>query len=273
MPIVTISRGTYSGGQALAECLGQRLGYQVISREEVIDAAVTSYGVPVEKMVAAMDKPPAFWERLINERSDYLNYMRAALFERCRENNLVFHGFVGHLMLSGIPHVLRVRVFADLEARIRTAMRRHDLSREQAIARIKKIDRDRYEWTKFIWGVNWADPGLYDVVLNMTSVGPDGICETVARMTEMPAFQSTPESVKAMEDRALASRVWVALAGDGDTAGADLRVEADGGVVTISGTTRFWEVMDAIPMVALRVDGVREVKLEVTLAPVYDAPI
>jgi cytidylate kinase len=273
MAIVTVSRGTFSGGQALAECLGQRLGYQVISREEIIEAAVASYGVPVEKMVAAMDKPPAFWERLINERSDYLSYMRAALFERCRENNLVFHGFVGHLMLSGISHVLRVRVFADPEDRIRTAMRRHDLSREQAIARMKQIDKDRYNWTKFIWNVDWADPALYDVVLNITSMGTEGVCETVARMTDLTVFQATPESLKAMEDRALASRVWVALAGDSETAGADLRVEANGGVVTISGTTRFWEVMDAIPMVALQVEGVREVKLDVTLAPVYDAPI
>jgi cytidylate kinase len=273
MAIITISRGTFSGGQAVAEWVGERLGYQVISREEIIDAAVASYGVPVEKIVAAMEKPPAFWERLINERSDYLNYMRAALFERARENNLVFHGFVGHLMLSGISHVLRVRVFTDLETRIQTAMQRRNLGREQAVALVKKIDRDRYEWTKFLWNVDWADPGLYDVVLNATSIGVDGVCETVARMTELPVFQPTPESLKAMEDRALASRVWVALAADSETAGADLKVEADGGIVTISGTTRFWEVMDAIPMVALRVEGVREVKMDVTLAPVYDAPI
>jgi cytidylate kinase len=273
MAIVTISRGTFSGGQAVAECLAERLGYQVLSREEIIDAAVTSYGVPVEKMVAAMDKPPAFWERLINERSDYLNYMRAALFEQARNNNLVFHGFVGHLMLSGISHVLRVRVFTDPETRIQTAMRRRDLSREQAAALVKKIDKDRYEWTKFMWNVDWAEPGLYDVVLNATTLGVEGVCETIVRMTELPIFQPTPRSLRAVEDRAIASRVWVALAGDPETAGADLRVEAEGGVVTISGTTRFWEVMDAIPMVALRVDGVREVKMDVTLAPVYDAPI
>lgn len=273
MAIVTISRGTYSGGQELAECLGRRLGYQVISREEVIEAAVASYGVPVEKMVAAMDKPPAFWERLIDERSDYLNYMRAALFERARQNKLVFHGFVGHLMLGSVSHVLKVRVFADREERIRTAMQRHSLNREEAIARIKQIDKDRYEWTRFIWGVDWSDVSLYDVVLNISRVGAEGVCETVARMTELPAFQATAHSLKVMEDKALASRVWVALAGNSETAGADLRVEADGGLAIVTGTTRFWEVVDAIPVVASQVEGVRDVKTDVTVAPVYDVPI
>ena len=273
MAIVTISRGTFSGGQAIAECLAERLGYQCISREEVIDAAVASYGVPVEKMVAAMDKPPTFWERLINERSDYLNYMRAALFERARQNNLVFHGFVGHLMLDGISHVLKIRVFTQMEDRIETAMRRHNLEREQAVERIKRIDKDHYEWTRFIWGVNWADASLYDAVLNMSRLGVEGVCETVAGMTELSSFRATAASLKAMEDRALSSRVWVALAGNSETAGADLRAEADGGLVTVTGTTRFWEVLDAIPPVALQVDGVREVRTEVTVAPVYDAPI
>jgi cytidylate kinase len=39
MPIITISRGSGSGGQLLAEALGETLGYEVVSREEVVHEA------------------------------------------------------------------------------------------------------------------------------------------------------------------------------------------------------------------------------------------
>ena len=39
MAIITISRGTMSGGKKLAELLCQRLGYQCISREIIVEAA------------------------------------------------------------------------------------------------------------------------------------------------------------------------------------------------------------------------------------------
>src|SRR5512143_2561206 len=120
MSIITISRGTFSGGQALAECLAERLGYRCISREVVLDAA-GSFGVPVEKFIEAMEKPPSFWERLTGERSDYLNYLRASLCEYAKADNLVFHGYAGHLLLPGISHVIRIRVIADVEERMRTA--------------------------------------------------------------------------------------------------------------------------------------------------------
>ncbi len=39
MAVICISRGSKSGGQAMAECLGTRLGYPVLGREVVQEAA------------------------------------------------------------------------------------------------------------------------------------------------------------------------------------------------------------------------------------------
>ena len=46
MSIITISRGTFSGGRDLAECLAQKLGYPCISREVIVEAA-ERYGAGV----------------------------------------------------------------------------------------------------------------------------------------------------------------------------------------------------------------------------------
>ena len=47
MSIITISRGTFSGGKAIAECVAENLGYACVSREILSDAAET-YGVSAE---------------------------------------------------------------------------------------------------------------------------------------------------------------------------------------------------------------------------------
>jgi cytidylate kinase len=272
MAVITISRGTFTGGQALAECLAEKLGYECLSREVILDAAA-AYGVPVEKFIEAMEKPPSFWERLTGERSDYLNYLRAALSERASADKLVYHGYAGQLLLPGISHVIRVRVIADLETRARNAMSRHNLARKDAIDRVKRIDKERTDWMKFLFGVDWRDSSLYDVVVNVSRTGVAGACELVANMAHLEPFQPTAQSRKAMADLVLASRVWVALARNPDTQGASLKVVADGGLVTISGTAVSWDVVDAIASFAETVDGVKRAQCDVGVNPLYATPI
>ncbi len=67
MAIITISRGTFSGGKRLAACLGATLGYRVISRE-VLVAAAERYGVREETLVKGIESPPTFWERFSVDR-------------------------------------------------------------------------------------------------------------------------------------------------------------------------------------------------------------
>jgi hypothetical protein len=48
MAVITISRGTFSGGKMLAECLSQTLGYRCIDRDVIVARAaehgVSNYG-------------------------------------------------------------------------------------------------------------------------------------------------------------------------------------------------------------------------------------
>src|SRR4030042_3484552 len=147
MAIITISRGTFSGGQSLAQCIAEKLGYRCISRKVVVGAA-KQYGVPLEKLSKALAEPPAFLERLTTERVHYLAYIRAAIYKEVRNDRVVHHGLAGHLLLlKGTPHVLRVRVIADMEFRIKAAMERNNLSREKAIKFINDVDEKRVKWT------------------------------------------------------------------------------------------------------------------------------
>lgn len=263
MSIIVISRGTFSGGEALARGVAERLGYECLSREENLDVAARRYGVQTEQLTETMESRPSFWDRILGERAVYLTFVRAALCERARGGRLVYHGYLGQLLLPGLSHVVSIRVIADPEFRVQAAMRRQGLARKDALAYIERVDRERRDWTRFLFGVDWDDSRLYTLVLNLSRMSLEAACETAARLTQQAEFQPTTASRKAMEDLALRSRVAAALALDFRTRGADLQVSADGGIVTITGTTRWSEVAEAAPVLARRIEGVKEVRSEI----------
>ena len=262
MSIIAISRGTFSGGEALAQGVAERLGYRCVSREVILEAA-WAYGVPAEELLTAMERRPPLWERLVGRRSAYLTFVRAALCEHARGGNLVYHGYLGHLLLPGIAHVLRVRAIADMEYRIRAAMQQQQLGREEAMGYIEKVDKQRRQWTQFLYNVEWDDPHLYDIVLNLSQIRLATACEVVIQLMKRAEFQPTVASVKAMQNLVLTSRVAATLARDPRTAGANLEVVADGDVVTIIGTTQSPTVIEAVPKIVRQADGAREIRAEV----------
>jgi cytidylate kinase len=269
MSIIAISRGTFSGGEALAKRVAERLGYQCLSREANLEAAAKEYGVPAADLVVAMEKRPSFWHRMVGERTTHLAFVRAALCEQARADNLVYHGLAGHLLLPGISHVIRVRVIADLDYRVKVAREQQELGPAEALAYIEKVDKERRQWVRFLFGVEWDDPQLYDLVLNLSRMSLGTACETVARLTEFEGFRPTKESLGAMENLTLASRVSATLAMDPRTRDVQLEVVADGGIVTITGQTRAPAADEAIEAVVRKVDGVTEVRSKVVFIPVY----
>jgi cytidylate kinase len=263
MSIIAISRGTFSGGEALAERVAERLGYQCLSREMNLDAAAKEYGLPGADLTAAMDKRPAFWTRVVGQSSAYLTFVRAAMCEQVQGGKVVYHGHLGHLLLPGIAHVIAVRVIAGLAFRCTAAQQQQKLAREGALAYIKKVDKERQTWTRFLFEVDWDDPHLYDVVLNLSHMSLETACETVAHLTERPEFQPTAASRKTMQDLTLQSRVSAALLKDLRTREASLQVAADDGTVTVTGKTPPG-VAEAVPLVVGQLHGVQAVRLMVT---------
>ncbi len=82
-------------------------------------------------------------------------------------------------------------------------------------------------------------------------------------MAELADFQPSAASQKAFDNLLLSSRVWAELTRSEQTKGASVRVQADNGKVTISGSAGTERVLEAISKIAMRVEGVREVRSDV----------
>jgi cytidylate kinase len=265
MPIITISRGTFSGGKDLAECLAGKLGCPCISREVIVQAA-EMYGASESALLDALSRAPSLLDRVKRDRDRYLAFIRATLCQRAKAGNLVYHGLAGHHLLAGIRHVVRVRVVADISYRIQAAMRRLSLSSGQAESYIRRVDREREKWTQFLYGVGWEDPRNYDVVLNLERLDIQAACATVVHLAELDVFQPTQQSLAAMENLALSSLVLAALARDERTRDGTFRVQAAAGVVTVEGMVRVAEIAESVPAVVGAVDGVKDLVNNVALA-------
>ncbi|MGA2149539.1 MAG: cytidylate kinase family protein [Bryobacteraceae bacterium] len=90
MAIITVSRGTFSGGKALAECLSKRLGYRCIDHDMLVRKAATRR-VSEYDLRAALELPPASFGRLNHTRYVYLALIQAALTDEVGTGCAVYH--------------------------------------------------------------------------------------------------------------------------------------------------------------------------------------
>jgi len=259
MSIITISRGTLSGGKMFAESLSARLGYRCIDRDALIERVVTRRASQ-QDLLAAMQAPPAASGRFDHNRYVRLALIQAALMEEVRCGKAIYHGLAGHELLKKAPALLRVRIIAPLDLRIRMARERRKLGPDEAIAYIHKMDEDRRKWTQFLYGVDWQDASQYDFVINLERLSIDQGCEAVAAVVERHDFEFTPESQAIMNDLTLASRARADLALDPFTSNLEVEVEAQGGSVCVRGS--HFEQAEEVERVVRSLPGVVSVRFE-----------
>jgi cytidylate kinase len=255
MPIITISRGTLSGGEALANRLSEKSGYPVVGLEVIKDAA-TRYGISESAISQQLKQGPGLFERLMGDkRRVYVIALQSALAERAAKGSFIYHGLAGQFLLYQVPNVLKVRLVAPLSYRAKSVMEKKHLSEAEAIKYIENVDEKRKQWTRFLYDVDWTDPMLYDIVLNLSQVSLDTASALIMAALDQPEFKDTPEKQKAIRDFALSSQVKAKLALDERTKGIDLTVVAKEGKVTVKASL--------LTPVVLFPTGMRKVRVEI----------
>src|SRR5574341_216362 len=140
MAIITISRGAFSGGQALAERVASVLGYRCVSREVLIEAS-ERYGIPEAKFTEVLETAPHWWERWQESLRLYRIVLQAAMCEVAQGGNLVYHGHAGQELFPGIGHVLKVYLTAPMSYRVQQVRSRQGLSESAALEYIEQVDK------------------------------------------------------------------------------------------------------------------------------------
>lgn len=258
MPIITISRGSYSRGKEVAELLAARLDYHCVSRDIILETC-SEFNIPELKLVRALHDPSSVLERFRHGKERYLSCYRYAMLNSLQQDNIVYHGLAGHFLLRDIPHVLKVRITADLETRVAEEMKRENISAEQALYTLKKDDEERRRWGLQIHGADTWDSRLYDIVLHIGTLTVDDAVDILAEVAKKPAFRATAESAQLMQNMLTAARIHTRLV----EYSPQVRVRVDQGVATISNAdTKLksdQKLRQTVEKLALDVEGIHTV--------------
>ena len=261
MPIITIYQGASGEGEELAVSVAEALGYRCLGREVLVEAS-RRYGVAEAKLNDIVEKGPHWWERLLHDVRPYRIALQAALCELSGDGNIVYHGHIGHELLPGIRHVLKVLVTAPMEYRIEQTRARQNLTDAAARHYVEETDKARSRRLMAMFGTDWRDPNRYDLVLNMSTVRRQGAKRMIIEAAKLEEYQATPESYQAFNDLSLISRVQATLIALPDRRGSSLEVRATEGHIHIGGRMEHGSAEELVRMVKI-IRGVTDVTTEV----------
>lgn len=270
MSIITISRGTCSGGAELSEKVAGRLGYGCFGTE-VLNEAANRYDFPQVEISKVFEHAPSLWDRFTESKRIRLILVKAVMCELAEKGNMVYHGHAGQELLRGISHVLKVLLVTPPDYRIRLVQERAGVSAEEAAKQIAKMDDDRAKRIKYFFDKDCNDPSLYDLVVNVEMMSFDTAADLIAHTVQAKDFQPTEESVRALSNIGLASRVRAALVVNVGTSHVAVNVTADDGVVTLGGSISSSSTEKEILEALRTVEGVKRVENSLIVNPGYQS--
>lgn len=210
MKWITVSRKMGTHGSELAKRVASELGYRFYDTKAINHMAQELGFLGSVREID--EKVPSIFDRLFSHKPMvYLERLYSVIYEAAKQGDAVFLGRGSYILLRDFPCALHIRVTASREHCIRTLMDQ-GLNHESAARAIKRSDDERSGFVKFAFGVDWEDPGRYDLVLNMDKLSLNLAVSTVLHMVRSPEMsEASHEAIHSLETMGLASRAEAAL--------------------------------------------------------------
>lgn len=182
MAVITISRQTGSQGEEIGKLVSEKLGYRLVCREIINQAAVRA-GAPAVALSIIDDLGIFGLAPSIDEIQAYHYSVQQVIEELARQDNIVIIGRAGQVILSKYPNTLHTLIIADSEVRAERLAQRQNISRKSALAQVSASDRSRRSYLKRYYNINWLDSLLYDLVINTNTIPPECAAELICQAT------------------------------------------------------------------------------------------
>ncbi|MBU1247836.1 MAG: cytidylate kinase-like family protein [Proteobacteria bacterium] len=207
MSIITVSRDSYSHGAEIAKKVAQELGYECIGSDSVVQSVQDKLNEPFGLLKSSIEVNKTI--SAVASRKD-MAYYRSAFYDTMLSDNVVYHGLAGHLFLSEIPNVIKVRLVADMEDRVSEMVRRIKISPEEAQRRIRIEDAKRHELDSSL-GTATDENSSFDMSVNLHNMDVDRAAQIIVDAARILKTESAESMQSVLSDLALASHIEIAL--------------------------------------------------------------
>jgi cytidylate kinase len=195
--IVTIGRQFGSNGRIIGEKLAELMGVKCYDKQLIKEAAKQS-GM-WEDFLDNMDEKPSnsFLYSVVMDPYSYMSFENGqnfgmninqkafmATYDTIKNiadrESCVIIGRCSNYVLREYENVLSVFIYAPLDVRIDTVMKRFNLTEKQARDQISKEDKARAAYFNFYTYYKWGKNESYDILIDSSRLGPDGTAQLIA---------------------------------------------------------------------------------------------
>lgn len=191
--VVTVSRAYGSGGLDFARALAEKLGVRCFDRE-LLDAVASDAKVPRYLMERLDEQAASTWDDWTHSlitgkpasKDDYRRHLINVVLGLARAGGVIV-GRGAHLILDE-KHVFRVRIVGSPERCAKEIARRKHLTMEAARKEVDRVNRERTDFIRAHFKVEWDDSSRYDIVLNSDRLDKEAMLAIVLRAMEAAGF-------------------------------------------------------------------------------------
>lgn len=183
MNVITISRDYGAGGYEVAHRLAQALGWELLDRELLHQAAELEH-LPDAEIERLDEKAISLADRLRLDppHAKYIHGLREAANRAAARGNVVLVGRGTAQLLPDSPNILHLRLVAPREWRARRMAGQENWSDEQALARCTEEDSVRERFLRYFFGQEPFQPEQYALILNTGRVPLDDVVDSVVAL-------------------------------------------------------------------------------------------
>ncbi|MHB0958814.1 MAG: cytidylate kinase-like family protein [Pirellulaceae bacterium] len=181
MNVITITREYGAGGAEVARQLAQALGWELLDRELLHQAAQIQH-VPDAELERLDEHAITMADRfrLHPPHLNYLEGLRQAVHQAAERGRVVLVGRGARHLLGERPDCLHVRLVAPRAWRAARMARLEGWSPEVAQARCTELDRTRQQFARYFFGDAATQPAQYDFVANTGRVPLEDVVAVVS---------------------------------------------------------------------------------------------
>ena len=205
--IITIGRQYGSGGNEIGRKLAEELGIDFYDKnilrmnsdesgikESYFHLADEKAGSRLlYRIVSGMTpemREPSFGSHLISA-DNLFRFQSEVIRKLAEEQSCVIVGRCADYVLEDADDIELVRVFiyADMDARIRRVREKELYAPEDVRKNVKRIDKERRNYYRYYTGRGWADPENYDLLINTSTTGIKGSVRMIEEYIKIRGYK------------------------------------------------------------------------------------
>lgn len=193
--IVTIGRQYGSGGSEVGKKLGERLGLHVYDKE-ILKMTSDESGIKesyfhladeragnklLYKIIHTLipeNSSPSLGSDLVSS-DNLFRFQSSVIRKLAQEESCIFIGRCADYVLAGTEGLVRVFVYADMDARISRIKEKGYFEESEVPKNIKRMDRERRDYHRYYTGKDWESLENYDLIINSAKLGTDGCVDCI----------------------------------------------------------------------------------------------